>query len=66
MNCKRYFNADIMKVHISALGHASILKFSSYIHPLSVNQIFQYRHARMILCNVGEVYIFEYRFYMYM
>ena len=41
----RYFNADNMKVYISALGHARKFKFSSQVHLLSINQIFQYRHA---------------------
>ena len=59
MNCLIHFNTDIMKEYISALGNARKLKFSSYGHLLSVNQILQYRHPQLILCNVGEVYIFE-------
>ena len=59
MNCYelRRFNADIMKVYISALGHARNIKLSSYIHLSSVNQIYQNPHARVIFCNVGEAYI---------
>ena len=53
------FNVDILKLYISALGHARNLKSNIYVHLLSVNQIFQHRHTRVILCNVGEVYIFE-------
>ena len=37
--------ADIMKLNISALGHARKLKFSSYVYLSSMNKIFQYRHA---------------------
>ena len=33
-------------------------------HLSSVNQIFQYSHAQVILCNVGQVYIFEHRLYI--
>ena len=46
------FNVDIIKLYISVLGHARKLKFSCYI-----NKLFQYRHAWVILCSVGEVYI---------
>ena len=55
----RLFSACIMKLDNSSLGHARKLKFSSYVHLPSMNQIFQYHHARLILCNVEEVYIFE-------
>ena len=44
-----------MKHFISALGHA---------HLQSMNCIFQYRRARVFLCNVGEVYIFEHGLYI--
>ena len=37
------FSADILKLYISALGQAMKFKFSSYVHLLSINQIFQYR-----------------------
>ena len=47
-----------MKVYISALGRAGKLKFSRYVHLLSVNQIFQYRQYRNYF-NIGYVYIFE-------
>ena len=53
MNCLRRFNETFQcwlwkYISISALGHASKLKFSSYVHPLSVNQIFQYRLGNML------------------
>ena len=53
-----------MIVYISALGHAWKSKFSLYVHLLFVNHIFQHRHARLIHCNVGEVYIFEHGLYI--
>ena len=59
-----FFNADIEKHHISAVGHARKFKFSSYVHLLSINHILQYRHARLILCNEGEVFIFEHGLYI--
>ena len=40
------------------------LKFSSYVHLASINQIFQYRYARVILYHVGEVNIFEHGLYI--
>ena len=40
MNCQRRFNADIMKLYISAVGHAMKSKFSRRVHLSSVNQIF--------------------------
>ena len=46
---------DIMKLYISALGHAIIL--------LSINQMFQH-HARVILCILGEVYILVHELYI--
>ena len=45
MNCYGLFNADIMKLYISALGQAMKLKFQSYVHLPSINQIFQYPYA---------------------
>ena len=62
--CWRCFDADTMKIFISALGLARKFKFSSYVQLLSVKQIFQYSHARLILCNVGEVYISEHGLYI--
>ena len=53
-----------MKLYISALGHAMKLRFNSYVHLPSMNQIFQYRWARVILCNVGEVYNFKHGLYI--
>ena len=40
------------------------LKFSSYVHLASINQIFQYHYARVILYHVGEVNIFEHGLYI--
>ena len=38
------FNTDIMKLnYISALGHSMKLRFNSYVHLPSIDQIFQYR-----------------------
>ena len=53
------FYVDIMKLYISALDHSRKLKFSNYVHLPSTNKISKYRYAWVILCNVGEVYIFE-------
>ena len=39
------FNTDIMKLYISALGHSMKLRFNSYVHLPSMDQIFQYRYA---------------------
>ena len=50
MDCYRSFNVDIMKFYISALDQARKLKFSNFLHLLSINKMFQY---------VGEVFIFE-------
>ena len=44
-NCEKRFNADIMMLYISAMDHANKLKFSSYVHPPSINKMFQYRYA---------------------
>ena len=48
-----------MNLYVSALDHNRKFKFSNYVHLLSINKMLQYRYARVILCNVGEVYIFE-------
>ena len=53
-----------MKLYFSALGHPMKLKFSSYVHLASINQIYQYRYARVILYHVGEVNIFEHGLYI--
>ena len=53
-----------MKLCISALGHARRLTFIIYVQLLSINQIFQYRYSRVILCSVGEVNIFEHGLYI--
>ena len=47
-----------MKLYTSALGYARKLNFRLYFR-LYMNKIFQYRHARVILFSVGEIYIFE-------
>ena len=49
----------IIKLYISALGHARKLKFSNDVHLPSTNKMYQYRYVGVILCNVGEAYIFE-------
>ena len=46
------------------MDHARKLKFSSYVHLSSINKIFQYRYARVILCSVREVIIFEHGCYI--
>ena len=46
------------------MDHARKLKFSSYVHLLSINKKFQYRNALMILGNVEEVIIFEHGCYI--
>ena len=40
------------------------IKFSSYVHLPSINKMFQYRYACLILCSVGEVIIFEHGCYV--
>ena len=49
---------------MSARDHARKLKFSSYVHMPSVNKMFQYRYAGVILCNIGEVIIFKHKCYI--
>ena len=44
---------------ISAQDHSMKSKFSNYVHLLSINKMFYYHYASVILCSVGEVYIFE-------
>ena len=44
-NCQRRFNVDIMMLYISGRDHARKLKFSSYVHPPSINNMFQYCYA---------------------
>ena len=39
------FNVYIMVVYISAMDHASKLKFSSYVHLPPINKMFQYCYA---------------------
>ena len=50
--------------YMSASEHAKKLKFSSYVHLPSMNQMLQYQYACVILCNVGEVIIFEHGLYI--
>ena len=45
IKCMSSFNFDIIKLYISAMGHATKLKFTSYVHMPSINIMFQYRHA---------------------
>ena len=60
----RHFNIDIILLYISAVDNVRKLKFSSYVHLPSINKISQYCYACVILCNVGEVSIFEDRYYI--
>ena len=60
----RCFNVNIMMLYISAMDHAGKLKFCSYIHLPSINKIYQYRYARLILCSVVEIVIFEHSCYI--
>ena len=60
----RRFNVDIMILYISGRDQARKLKFNSYVYLPSVNKMFQYRYALMILGGVGEVIIFEHGCYI--
>ena len=51
-------------LYISAVDHARKLKFSNNVHLLSIKKSFQYRYARVILCNIGEVITFEHGRYI--
>ena len=53
-----------MMLYISAMDQANKVKFSSYVHLTSINKMFPYRYALVILCNVGEVIIFEHGLYI--
>ena len=46
------------------MDHARKVKFSNYVHLLSINKMFQYRYALVILSNVGEVINFEHGCYI--
>ena len=46
------------------MDHARKIKFGSYVHLPLINKMFQYRYARLILCGVGEVTIFEHECYI--
>ena len=46
------------------MDHPRKFKFRSYVHLPSINKMFQYRYARLILCSVGEVIIFEHGCYI--
>ena len=56
----------IMMLYISAMEYARMLKFSSHVHLPSINKMFQYRYAWLILCSVGKVniIIFGHRCYI--
>ena len=57
--CKK--NMDVQhSVEKNETAAVFFLKKPSLIF-LSINQVFKYRYSRMILRNVGEVYIFEHR-----
>ena len=53
-----------MILYISAMDPARKLKFSSYAHLPSVNKMFQYRYAWVILRSVEEVIILEHGCYI--
>ena len=53
-----------MMLNISAMDHHRKLKFSSYVHLPSINKIFPFRYASVILCSVREVIIFEHGCYI--
>ena len=55
---QRRFNVNIMMLNLSYTD-ARKLKFSSYVHLPSMNKLFQYRDASVILCNVGEFSVLE-------
>ena len=61
---QRRFNVHIMMLYISARDYARKLKFSSYVDLPSINKMFQYRYAWVILWGVGEVIIFEHGCYI--
>ena len=63
-NCSRRFNVDIMMLYISATDHARKLKFCSYVHLPSINKMFQYRYASVILRSVGDFIISEHGCYI--
>ena len=46
------------------MDHARKFKFRSYVYLPSINKMFQHHYARVILCNVGEVIIFEHGCYI--
>ena len=50
--------------HTMKLKFSSYVHLSGYVHLPPVNKMFQYRYARVILCNVGEVIIFEHGRYI--
>ena len=41
------------------MSQAMKLKFSSYVHLLSINKMFQYHHTIVVLCSEEQVYIFR-------
>ena len=46
------------------MEHARKLNFSNYVYLISINKMFQYRYARVILCSEGELIIFEHGCYI--
>ena len=44
--------------------HARKTKFSSYVQLPSINKLFQYRYAKVILCSDGDLIIFEHGCYI--
>ena len=47
--CCRHFHVDTMMLYISVRDHARKLKFSSYVHLPSINKMFHYCFAQVIL-----------------
>ena len=58
----RRFNAHVMQLYISALGNYEVK--IQQLRSSSINKLFHYRHAWVILCNFGYVYILEHGLYI--
>ena len=58
-NARDIFNVDITMLSSSSRDHAIKLIFNTYVHLPSINKMFQYRYASVILGGLGEVIIFE-------
>ena len=64
MIMRTVWDISMLMLYILPMDHARKLKFSSYVHLASINKTFQYRYARVILCNVGQVITFEHGRYI--